>query len=165
MGQTSRTDWQTIKWWVRFYSRLTFGAVLYGIAAAHVPFIIGHPWSTCKAGGPDCACVLVFHLFEVPLVSFNAFIAWYGLKRFSRERLRSFTSLLGFAFTVNLLFVAFEICLMLDGFRRQAPEWESWALLSVALILVFGSGLSLYLKQKIVGWLEIDPENIASTMK
>ncbi|MGE3800077.1 MAG: hypothetical protein AB7H80_03585 [Candidatus Kapaibacterium sp.] len=154
MAQTSATTWQNVEQWVKFYSWITVAAVIYGFAAAHVPFIIGHPWSSCKVSGSDCACVLVFHLFEVPLVSFNAFIAWYGLKKFSLERVERFSSLLSFAFTVNLLFFAFEICLMLDGLRRQAPDWENYALLSVALILVFGAGLSLFLKQKIVGWIE-----------
>ena len=151
-------NWQSIEKWVRFYSWITVGAVVYGIAAAHVPFIIGHPWSSCKVSGSDCACVLVFHFFEVPMVSFNAFIAWYGLKKFSRGNVNRFASLLGSAFTVNLIFFAFEICLMLDGLRRQAPEWEGWALFSVALILVSGSGLALILKQKIVGWLESQQE-------
>ena len=132
--------------WVNFYSWITVAAVIYGILAAHLPFLIGHPWSTCKVAGSDCACVLVFHLYEVPLTTFNAFVAWYGLKKFSTATLPRFRSLVGFAVTANLVFFTFETGLLLDGIRREAPTWENIALTSVALILLTGAGLGIYLK-------------------
>jgi D-arabinono-1,4-lactone oxidase len=92
--------------------------------------------------------VLVFHLYEVPLVSFNGFFAWYGLKRFSVETARRYMSLLNFVVIVNLAFFTFETGLLLDGIRRKAPLWETLALSSVALILVTGSGLGIYVKQR-----------------
>ena len=154
MAQPSDTGWQKIEWWVRFYAWITVAAVIYGIAAAHVPFIIGHPWSSCKVSGSDCGCVWVFHFYEVPLVLFNAFVAWYGLKRFSRKRLQSFSSLVSFAVMTNIAFFTFEIGLLLDGLRREQQLWETLALVSVALVLISGAGLGIYLKQMIVGWLE-----------
>ena len=154
MQQTLQSAWERIEWWIKFYSWITVAAVIYGILAAHLPFIIGHPWSSCKVSGSDCGCVLVFHFYEVPLVLFNAYIAWYGLKKFSRKRLQSFISLVTFAVMVNLAFFTFETGLLLDSLRREAPLWETVALVSVALVLVSGAGLGIYLKQKIVGWLE-----------
>ncbi len=141
---------RNLAWWVRCYSYITVGAVLYGVAAAHVPFIIGVPWSTCETGGSKLACVLVFHLYEVPLVGFNAFFAWYGLKRFSPQTARSYASLLSFAVLANLAFFTFETGLLLDGLRREAPLWETLTLFSVALILISGAGLGVYIKQKTV---------------
>src|SRR5215210_5978377 len=122
--------------WVRIYSYITLGAALYGIAWAHVPFIIGKPWSTCKGEGSDLGCVLAFHLFEVPTVLFNFYIVWYGLKRFSAETARSFCSLLMFAAAFNFVFFAFEINTLLNSLQRHAPGWETLALVSIALLLV-----------------------------
>ncbi len=145
-AETGKIESGKIQKWVTFYSWITIAAVIYGILAAHVPFIIGHPWSSCKVAGSDCACVLVFHLYEVPLTLFNTYVGWYGLKRFSSVTLPRFRSLVGFAVTANLVFFTFETGLLLDGLRRQAPTWENVLLTSVALILVVGAGLGIYLK-------------------
>lgn len=144
----SRSAWKDIQWWVGLYSWITVGAVVYGVAAAHAPFLIGHPWSTCRVSGSGCGCVLVMHLFEVPLVTFNALVAWYGLKRFSPETLPRFRSLVGFAVTANLVFFVFEIGLLIDSLRLEVPAWEIVLLSTIAIMLVSGAGLGIFLKQK-----------------
>lgn len=149
----ANSGFSKIRWWVRFYSYITFAAVLYGIAAAHIPAIIGVPWSSCEFCDCKLACVLVFHLYEVPLVAFNTFVAWYGLKRFSVVRVHNYNSLLTFNIVSNLVFFTFESILLLDTVKSSAPMWESIALSSVALILVGGSGFGLYVKQKLVSYL------------
>ncbi len=143
-------SWLKIKWWVTFYSYITFFAVFYGIAAAHVPFIIGHPWTSCEINGCGLCCVLVFHMYEVPLVLFNAYIAWYGLKKFSKVTITNFMSLINFAVAANFAFFTFETILLQDSIKREAPCWESIALTSVALILCGGSFLGIYVKQKLI---------------
>ena len=142
-----------VEWWIRLYSYITFAAILYGIAAAHVPAIIGIPWSSCEFCNCKFVCVLVFHLYEVPLVIFNTFFAWYGLKRFSAVTIHNYNSLLTFAIVSNLSFFTFESLLLLESVKSGAPAWESIGLSSVALILVTGAGLGLYVKQKIVAYL------------
>jgi hypothetical protein len=142
-----------VEWWIRLYSYITFAAILYGIAAAHVPAIIGVPWSSCEFCNCKFACVLVFHLYEVPLVAFNTFFAWYGLKRFSVVTIHNYNSLLTFAIVSNLAFFTFESLLLLDNVQKGAPLWENIGLSSVALILVGGAGFGLYVKQKLVSYL------------
>ncbi len=142
-----------IRWWVRFYSYITFTAIIYGIAAAHIPAIIGDSWSSCESCDCNFVCVLVFHLYEVPLVAFNTFFAWYGLKRFSVVTIHNYNSLLTFAIVSNLAFLTFESILLLDNVKNNAPAWESIALSSVALILVGGSGFGLFVKQKLISFI------------
>jgi len=149
----ANSGYDKVRWWIRFYSYITFAAILYGIAAAHIPAIIGVPWSSCELCDCKLTCVLVFHLYEVPLVAFNTFFAWYGLKRFSVVTIHNYNSLLTFAIVSNLAFFTFESILLLDNVKSNAPAWESIALSSVALILIGGSGFGLYVKQKLVSYL------------
>ncbi len=147
------SGFKKVEWWVRFYSYITFAAILYGIAAAHVPALIGIPWSSCEFCDCKLYCVLVFHLYEVPLVAFNTFFAWYGLKRFSAVTIHNYSSLLTFAVFSSLAFFTFESLLLLDSVKSNAPAWESIGLSSVAFILVAGAGLGIYIKQRIVTYL------------
>ena len=102
-----------VEWWVSFYSYITFAAILYGIGAAHVPAIIGIPWSSCEFCNCKLYCNLVFHLYEVPLVAFNGFFAWYGLKRFSIQTIHNYDSLLIFSIVSSAAFFTFESLLLL----------------------------------------------------
>jgi hypothetical protein len=149
----ANSGFDKIQWWIRFYSYITFAAILYGIAAAHIPAIIGVPWSSCEFCDCKLACVLVFHLYEVPLVAFNTFVAWYGLKRFSVVTVHNYNSLLTFNIVSNLAFFTFESILLLDTVKSNAPAWESIALSSVALILIGGSGFGLIVKQKSISFM------------
>ncbi len=134
---------------VRVYSWVTVVAVLYGICAAHVPFLIGIPWSSCTVCGSTLGCVLVFHLFEVPIVSFHAFLAWYGLKRYSSATLPSFDAMISVSIAANLAFAVFETGLLLDGLRRENPLWETVLLVSVTLTLLGGAAFATYVKVRL----------------
>lgn len=129
---------------VRIYSWVTVVAVVYGIGAAHVPFLINMPWSSCTVCGSTLGCVLVFHLFEVPIVSFHAFLAWYGLKRYTTTTLPVYSAMISVAIAANLAFTVFEIGLLLDGLRRDNPLWETILLVSVTLTLLGGAALAAY---------------------
>ena len=153
MATEADSGFKKIQWWIKFYSYITFAAILYGIAAAHIPAIIGDPWSSCESCGCKFVCVLVFHLYEVPLVTFNIFFAWYGLKRFSVITIHNYNSLLTFAIVSNLAFFTFESILLLENVKSNAPAWESIALSSVALILVGGSGFGIFVKQKLISFI------------
>ncbi len=153
MGSETNEVFKKVEWWVKLYSYITFAAILYGVAAAHIPAIIGFPWSSCESCNCKLTCVLVFHLYEVPIVVFNTFFAWYGLKRFSLRTSHSYNSLLTFAIVSNLAFFTFESLLLLETVKSNAPAWESITLSSVALILISGAGFGLYVKQKLVTYL------------
>lgn len=153
ISNEANSGFTKIRWWIRFYSYITFAAILYGVAAAHIPALVGIPWSSCEFCNCKLVCVLVFHLYEVPLVAFNTFFAWYGIKRFSVTTIQNYNSLLTFAIVSNLTFFTFESLLLLNNVQKSAPVWENIALSSVALILVSGAGLGLYVKQKLVSYL------------
>jgi hypothetical protein len=144
---------KNIEWWVRLYSYITFGGILYGVAAAHLPAIFGSPWSSCEFCDCKLVCNLVFHLYEVPIVGYNAFFAWYGLKKFSSNTIHNYSSLLTFAIVANAAFFTFESILLLGNVQNNAPAWENIALSSVALILVGGAGFGIYVKQKLISYI------------
>jgi D-arabinono-1,4-lactone oxidase len=135
--------------WVRIYSYITWVGVGYGLAAAHVPALIGQPWSTCRIYPSPGWCIAAFHLFDFPLLTFNAFLAWYGLRRFPARRAQ-YIALLGVAVMVNLAFFTFETVLLFDSLRRSAPTWESVGLASIAVMLLAGVALSVVLRQRLV---------------
>jgi hypothetical protein len=144
---------KSVEWWIKFYSYITFAVILYGIAAAHIPALIGTPWSSCESCDCKFDCVLIFHLYEVPLVTYNAFFAWYGLKRYSLITINNYSSLLSFSILSSTAFFTFESLLLLNNVQKGAPAWENYALTSVAGILVSGAGLGVYVKQKLVSYL------------
>jgi D-arabinono-1,4-lactone oxidase len=135
---------------VSIYSHITIWSVVYGVLAAHVPFIIGIPWTTCDDCSNKLMCVLLYHLFDGPLTLFNLYVAWFGLKKLTESNMILYLSLLTSAFSVNLVFFCFECTLIYSNLKAFAPAWENVLLVSVALILVGGSGLTLYVKQKLI---------------
>jgi len=138
---------------VQIYAYIILAGVIYGIAAAHVPFLIGKPWTTCDDCSSKLFCVLTFHLFEVPIVLYDLYLCWYSFKRFSTATLQSYISLLNFAVVINFVFFAFEIILLFDNLNDFAPLWENLALTSVALVLLTGSFLTIYVHQKLVNFI------------
>lgn len=146
-----QSTWRSIERLVKIYAYIAFAGVAYGVLAAHVPFIIGHPWSSCEDCTSTLACVLTYHLYEVPIVCFDAYVAWYALKRFTRNTLPQFTSLVLFGVIANVAFFTFETTLILDGLHRGAAEWETLLISSVALLLAGGSGFGIYVHQRLIG--------------
>lgn len=152
MKQLKPNQWSNLLWWVHFYAYLTLGVVVYGIMAAHIPAIIGHPWTSCDIGG--LGCILTFHLFDVPMAFYNAFLAWYALVKFSSRTAPSFLVLLVIGVGLNLVFFSFEVQLIFDSFDRAAPLWEIIALYSIAISLISGAFLGVYIALKIVLYLQ-----------
>jgi hypothetical protein len=141
---------------VRFYSQITIWSVVYGITAAHLPYLINLPWTTCDNCSSKLACVLLFHLYDGPLTFFNLYVGWYGLKRFSAVTRDRYLSLLNFAVSVNLAFFTFESVLIFTNLRNNSPVWENYALASVAIMLLGGCALGIYVKQKLT-YAQNDP--------
>ncbi len=135
---------------VKIYSHITIWSVVYGVTAAHLPFFIHLPWTTCDNCSSKLGCVLLFHLFDGPLTVFNLYVGWYGLKRFALNTKAAYMSLLDFVVAVNLAFFTFESVLILSNLRMNAPAWENIALASIATMLLGGSGLGIYVKQKLI---------------
>lgn len=153
----TKIEWSNVEWWVHFYAYITLSVVIYGILAAHVPAIIGHPWTTCDEGG--VGCIVTIHLFDVSMTMFNGLLIWYGLWRFSSIRVRSFLLLLVIGVAVNLVFFSFECSLIFDSFDRNAPTWEIVALFSIAILLLGGACLGTFLVLKLVLYLQYLPKS------
>jgi hypothetical protein len=149
----SKAAWHEADWWLRLFAYLLIGGVVYGILAAHVPPILGHPWSACQVGAGRLGCILLVHVWEVPAVFFNGFVAWYILKRFHQGTGQATSALITFTVVVNVAFLVFEVLFAIDGLHRLAPPWETWMLSSVAVLLASGSILGIFIKQKLVAAL------------
>lgn len=149
MIEEGAISFERAHWWVRLFSYITAGAVTVGIGAAHVPWLIGNPWSTCSVAGSHLGCVLAFHLYEVPMVAVNILIIWYGLRRFSRLSMRRYAALLTMTVAANLAFFTLETGLLFDSIRRDAPLWESLGLGLIALLLVCGAGLGGFIRLRL----------------
>jgi D-arabinono-1,4-lactone oxidase len=150
MNNTS-PEWQKVHSLVKIYSWITLAAVAVGFIAAHLPFITGESWSTCADCRSPLGCILAFHLYEVPLLSYNAYLAWFGLKRFSGSTVHKYSSLVSFAVTLNIAFSTFESVFLILNLKSDAPGWEAWVLALIAAILMGGSFLGMFIKQKLVG--------------
>lgn len=132
----------------RWFSLVAVAVVLYGLAAAHVPFLIGTPWTTCKMD-QELPCVLAFHLYEVPIVLFQAGFAWYGLARLTRATVGTYRVLLSGSTLLNAVFGLFETTLLLDTIKAGGPTWEALALTSLVVFFQVGVFFGLFLLNKL----------------
>ena len=135
---------------VRIFCWVILGGAVVGLAAAHIPWIIGEPWTTCRVAGSQLGCALLFHLYEAPLVAMNLFIVWYGLKRFSDTRAAQFAALVGFMVVANAAFLTFEAYLLMDSLRRGAPNWENYSLALVMIILITGCAFGIFVVHRLI---------------
>lgn len=139
---------------IKLFSWVILGGAVVGLAAAHVPWIIGEPWSTCRVSGSQLGCALLFHLYEVPLVLANLVVVWYGLRKFSESTVARFMVLVCVMVVANAAFVTFEASLLMDSLRRGAPNWENYSLALVMVILITGCIFGIYVVYKLVNTLQ-----------
>ena len=135
---------------VRIFCYVILGGALVGLAAAHLPWIIGHPWSNCRVSGNQLGCSLLFHLYGVPLVVMNLVMVWYGLMRFSTRTLFQFGALVSFMVVANAAYLTLETFLLIDLLRRGAPNWESLTLVLVSIILIVGCAFGIYVVHRLI---------------
>lgn len=144
----NEAEWQSLKRWVSLYSWLSVFGFGWGVLLAHLyPFVMGRPWTTCEAGG--IGCKLSFHLFDVPMVVFNAYLIYFGFRKLLRATSRRYQVLLTFANVANLVFFAFEASVLQGSLARQAPLSELLSLSSVAVLLLSGSVLGFFVQVKL----------------
>jgi len=78
--------WASAERAITLYSWLIVASSVYGMLAAHVPFLIGHPWTTCDPYLDPVGCVWTFHFWEVPIVLYLLGFAWYERSKRAAER-------------------------------------------------------------------------------
>lgn len=132
----------------KILSMLTLGVVFLGLAAAHVPFLIGNPWSSCKIE-QELGCVLTFHLYEVPIVLFQVFFGWFGLSKLTRDTIGTFRILLGGSALLNGVFALFEAVLLKETLKQNGPSWEIWTLAGLLTVLWSGVFIDLYVLNRL----------------
>jgi hypothetical protein len=147
--------WSSTLTWVKLYCYVTISVIILGILAAHIPAILGHPWSSCDEGG--LGCVLTFHWFDVPMVLYNSFLALYGLYSFTSRKAGFYLlyQLIGISF--NLVFFLFECELLLRSFNQRAPLWEVITLFSLSGLLIGGALLGVLVSVKLLYYIIYKP--------
>lgn len=136
--------------WIKLYGWVVVVASLYGITIAHLPVILGHPWTVCQIDGAgSLPCVLTIHLYDAVLTILLLLFGWYSLKRATPDRVEVYLSLLVFALVIEMAFFTFEIVELLWNFHNQAAAWENWIIASIALILLGGFMLGVYVHLKV----------------
>jgi hypothetical protein len=149
----STEAWASASRAVTVYSYLMLGAVAFGILAAHVPFLVGNPWTTCDPYKDPTGCVITFHFWEVPITLYLTFFAFYGLRGL-RDHLRQYSSIFDFTLATLTSFLLFEVLLILDSFKIGSPTWEIVALFCVATLLLLGVVIGLYTRLKLTSALD-----------
>ncbi len=135
---------------VVLYSYITFFAVIYGVAWAHVPTMIGMGWETCQGCSSRFWCLIAVHLYEVPILGYATFLGWYGLKRFTAATVARYRSLLLFSIIFNSALATFETIATQQSLKQHWATWEQMALLSLCGLLIGGIALTVYLYQRLL---------------
>jgi D-arabinono-1,4-lactone oxidase len=144
----NEAEWQSLKRWAVLYSWLSAFGFGWGVLLAHFyPVVLGRPWTTCEDGG--LGCKLAFHLFDVPMVAFNVYVIYFGLRGLFRATSRRYLLLLGFANIANLAFFTFEMTVLQGSIARQAPLSEILSLSSVGVLLLGGSVMGFFVQVKL----------------
>jgi hypothetical protein len=147
--------WLSAERAVTMFSWLLAASALYAILAAHLPSLLGHPWTSCQP--PQTAsprgCMIAYHLLEAPYILYLLFLSWSGFKRL-RPQPSKYAVLLSFGIALLAVFELFQFIQILDDLRRSAPHWEVLALYSFATLMVLGIVLGLYTRIKLAVFLE-----------
>jgi len=135
---------------VRIFCWVILSGAVMGLAAAHVPWIVGEPWSTCQTSGSHLGCELLYHLYGAPLVIMNLVVVWYGMKRLTSNTVFQFGALVLFMVVANASFFTFEVSLAIELVNRGAPQWESLTLAGISIILLTGCTFGVYLTHRLI---------------
>lgn len=149
MNTSTQAHWPSIQRISRIYAVVSFIGIALGVIAAHLPPTIGIPWTSCSHSSSPLTCVLVFHLYEVPIVVFLIYVAWYAFRRLTPVTLDQFRSLVVIGIGANVAFFTFEMTLIMDGLHREAAAWETFAICGVASLLVGGAGFGVYVQHRL----------------
>ena len=140
-----------IMYWIHFYGYVVLAAAIYGITVAHLPVILGHQWSVCLFDGQIYwPCVLTIHLYDASLTIITILFAWYSLKRATVDKIQIYRSFLFFIIALELAFFTFECVELLWNFRHGAAAWENYIIASIALVLLGGALIAIYVNTKIL---------------
>jgi len=143
-------DWQSTNRWLKIFAYTIIVAVTYGVFIAHLPWLLDAKWAFCNGSDSFLQCELVIHLWGIPMTGFNAFLAWYILKKYNPNRAYLTSSLITIALAINIVYFAYESGFMLDELRRDAPNWEILRLTSIALVLLGGTIMGIFVQQKLL---------------
>lgn len=148
-------EWRTATRWIMALCLLVFFGSFFGVGAAHLPAIMGHPWSSCEAynnvtkegfkqrGG----CIFAYHLIQVPIFLLFMFFSLYGFYiscktvpygtslSAMRAHTYNFHSIFTMTMSIAMVFALIEVDFVFDSFRRAAPTWETGLLIVLSSTL------------------------------
>lgn len=155
MSSINDASWKSIVKLSKIYAYVSFAGIAVGVIAAHLPYLLGYPWTSCVNVSSPLSCVLVFHLYEIPMVTLLIYGAWYALRRLTPATLPNFTALVLLSVIANIAFFTFEITLIMDGLRGISQMWETLLICCVAAILLGGATFGIFVHQRLV---KVKPE-------
>ncbi|CAN5372057.1 hypothetical protein BH09BAC3_BH09BAC3_12810 [soil metagenome] len=133
---------------VKLYS---YSVILFCIGAVtyiHIPPAFGHQWSTYRIFGDEWVYgSLIIHFFEIPLVLFNVYVSYYGLKKFPTGKKENYVSLLNNAFSTNLVFFTIECVQFFFSFPNSSKTWEKISYLVIVVLMLAAIAFLVYVKQ------------------
>lgn len=145
--------------YIRFYGYFILAGGIYGIAISHIPVILGHQWSVCMIEGVvSIPCVLTIHLYDGSLAFFLLFFSWYSLKKATLSKISQYLNLLIFVIAIEIAFFTFEAVELIWNFHNQSPSWENYIIGSIAIVLLIGFLIGIYINQRILHYLSVDKQ-------
>ena len=148
-NKVNDAHWKSAEKFLKYFAWFIIGSIAAGLIIGHLPVLMGHHWSTCRAGGSNVACLVIVHIWGVPIIGFSAFFAWYYYKRYKRKVAHQLNMLLAMTNAVNIVYLAFQTGMVLDSIRREAASWETLIMMGIAVALVLGVGLGIITNQKL----------------
>ncbi|NOT73612.1 MAG: FAD-binding protein [Cyclobacteriaceae bacterium] len=127
------------------YSIVAFCVV--GVTFVHIPPAMGYDWSSYKIFCDSWVWgSLVIHFFETPVIFFNLYVAYFGLKKLTPETRENYLSLLSSSFTTNFGFFTIECVQLFFSFPNHAAGWEKTTYVSIVVLMLGALIFLLYVK-------------------
>lgn len=156
-------EWQTATRWITFMCMIILGGIFLGLAAAHLPAIMGDPWSSCDAYNETTkegfkqrsGCIFAYHLIQVPIFLLLVFFTCYGFYiscktvpygtslSAMRRHIYNFHSIFTMTLSFGMIFALIEVNFVFDSFRRAAPTWETGLLIFLSSTLEISISLGI----------------------
>lgn len=153
MGKNTAIEqnWIQAEKYLKYFGWFVIGSIATGLLVGHIPVLFyGKHWTTCTSGGSNTACLIIVHVWGVPIIGFSAFYAWYYFRKYSRAIGHQINLLLAMVNVVNIVYLGFQTGMVLDSIRRtNAAAWETDIMAMIAGFLVIGVGLGIYTNQKL----------------
>lgn len=133
------------------YSVFIIAFCLLDVLLVHILPYYCDPWTTYHHF--ECyrkQCSIVLHFFETPIILFNLYVAYYGLKKFSTENKLLFGSLLDNVFATNVVFFTVKCFQLFYSFTNHPQGWEIAVYVVIVTLILVTICWLLYVKRVVI---------------